>query len=154
MRTPKRAGKNLIELQMTPMIDVVFLLLVFFLWTSSFDLPEFDLPSSLAEPPAGLADASDDPPPPEAFDELVITVQRIRGSGDAISNQPLRLGLNGDAIENVDQLRGRLAQIVNLGAQPPVIVDPEDGTDIGAVVQIYDLARDVGLNRVLFAADE
>lgn len=139
---------------MTPMIDVVFLLLVFFLWTSSFDLPEFDLPSSLAEPPAGLSDANDDPPPPEAFDELVITVGRIAGSVVVDLDGPLNLTLNGEPIESVEQLSNRLREIVELGAQPPVIVDPDPETDVGAVIKIYDIARAAGLDRVLFAADE
>ena len=134
---------------MTPMIDVVFLLLVFFLWTSSFDLPEFDLPSSLAEPPAGLSDVDDRQPPPEAFDELVITVGRVGPAG-----QGLKLTLNGTPVDNVDQLRAQLSEIVQLGAQPPVIVDPDQGTDVGAAIEIYDLARGVGLDRVLFAAEE
>lgn len=153
MKTPHRPGRSTIELQMTPMIDVVFLLLVFFLWTSSFDLPEFDLPSALAEPPAGLADQGDDPPPPEAFDELVITVGRF-APADVRPSQPFVLTLNGETIPDVELLQNRLAQIVELGAQPPVIIDPEPETDIGAVITIYDLARDVGLNRVLFAAAE
>lgn len=139
---------------MTPMIDVVFLLLVFFLWTSSFDLPEFDLPSSLAEPPAGLSDANDDPPPTEAFDELVITVGRGPGMAANDAAGPLVLSLNGEPIDSVEQLRNRLTEIVDIGAQPPVIVDPDQETDVGAVIEIYDLARSVGLDRVLFAADE
>jgi biopolymer transport protein ExbD len=146
MRVPKRGGRGSIELQLTPMIDVVFLLLVFFLWTSSFDLPEFDLPSALAEPPAGLSDATSQSPPPEAFDELVITIRNL----DSV----VALALNGDDLADVSQLRERLSAIVDLGAQPPVIVDPDPTTDIGTVIEIYDLAREVGLDRVLFAADQ
>ena len=113
MRVPRRTGRSSMELKMTPMIDVVFLLLVFFLWTSSFDLPEFDLPSSLAEPPAGLSDVDDRQPPPEAFDELVITVGRVGPAG-----QGLNLTLNGTPVDTdvddqtllVDLLRGPVAQ--------------------------------------------
>jgi biopolymer transport protein ExbD len=134
------------ELKMTPMIDVVFLLLVFFLWSSSFELPEFDLPSSLAEPPAGLSDIADAAPPPEAFDELVITVAR---RGDALS-----ISLNGTVLHDTQALAARLGEIVSLGAQPPVIVDPSPDTDVASVITIYDTARAAGLDRVLFAAEE
>ena len=56
-----------VELQLTPMIDCVFLLMVYFIWSSSFAIVEKTLPSELsaetsnsgAGNPAGL-------PPPEA----------------------------------------------------------------------------------------
>ena len=40
-------GRNKINpnFNMSSMTDIVFLLLIFFVWTSSFELPEFDLPS-------------------------------------------------------------------------------------------------------------
>ena len=38
-----------LEIKMTPMIDVVFLLLVFFVWTASFQAIEYLLPSSLSQ---------------------------------------------------------------------------------------------------------
>ena len=146
MRLPRQAGRSSLELKMTPMIDVVFLLLVFFLWTSSFELPEFDLPSSLAEPPAGLADQPNDAPPPPAFDELVIA---ITGSPDAPA-----LDLNGQPIADVATLSERLREISTLGAQPPVIVDPAPTIPMGMVIEVYDNARAAGLDRVLFAAEE
>ncbi len=146
MRLPSHNRSGSLELKMTPMIDVVFLLLVFFLWTSSFELPEFDLPSSLAEPPAGLSDQPSTAPPPEAFDELVITI-----AGSAAAPQ---LTLNGNPIADVTTLRQRLREIVSLGAQPPVVVDPDPAIPLGTVIDIYDLARAAGLTRVLFAAEE
>lgn len=146
MRLPRHGKRGSMELKMTPMVDVVFLLLVFFLWTSSFQLPEFDLPGSLAIPPGGLQDPSDDPPPPEAFDEVVIVVQQ-REDGVALS-------LNGQAVASVEALAAQLTEIVSLGAQPPVIVDPDPQVPVGLAVDVYDTARAVGLGRVLFAADE
>ena len=43
MKLPQTSNDDSLELKMTPMIDVVFLLLVFFVWTSSFELPEFEV---------------------------------------------------------------------------------------------------------------
>ncbi|MBC8874781.1 MAG: biopolymer transporter ExbD, partial [Planctomycetes bacterium] len=37
-----------LDVKMTPMIDVVFLLLVFFVWTASFHIVEHILPSSVS----------------------------------------------------------------------------------------------------------
>lgn len=145
MRLPHRANGNSLQLQMTAMIDVVFLLLVFFLWTSSFEVPEYDLPSSLAEPPSGLVDQTQTPPPPESFDELVITIEQ---QGANVS-----LALNGDGVIDLDDLRRRLESVVSLGVQPPVIVDPTPETTNGIAIDIYDVARSAGLDRVLFAAN-
>lgn len=135
-----------LELKMTPMIDVVFLLLIFFLWTSSFQPPEFDLPGSLAsQPEAGTFERGEDQPPAEMFDEIVI---EVRGTDLAAP----QLSLNGQAIANLSALATQLETIAALGIQPPVIIDPADATPIGAAIRVYDVARGVGLERVLFAA--
>lgn len=146
MRLPRHSGRSSMELKMTPMVDVVFLLLVFFLWTSSFQEPEFDLPSALAEPPAGLSDPDDSPPPPEAFDEIVIAIRQQEGG--------VELSLNGQPVADVEGLAAQLVEIVSLGVQPPVIVDPDSQIPMGLAVDVYDTARAAGLDRVLFAADE
>ena len=134
------------ELKMTPMIDVVFLLLIFFLWTSSFQPPEFDLPGSLAsQPEAGMSARGKDQPPAEMFDEIVI---EVRGT----EVEAPQLSLNGQAVADLAALTEQLETIAALGVQPPVIIDPDDETPVGAAIRVYDVARGVGLERVLFAA--
>ena len=144
MRVPQVSNSDTLELKMTPMIDVVFLLLVFFVWTSSFELPEFDLPSSLAEPPIGSAEATSEIPPIEKFDEIVV---RLKWQIDGTQIQ-----LNGQQVERIGELSDRLAEIISLGVQPPVIVDPDEQVTMDLAVQVYDAARAAGADRVLFAA--
>ena len=146
MRVPSIRDRDEVDLAMTPMIDVVFLLLVFFLWTSSFEQPEFDLPSALADPPLAASETARQSlaEPPEEFDEIVI---RLRGSGD----RPDVL-LNEEPITAIADLDGKLRQIAALGVQPPVIVDPDDDVSMGMAIQIYDLARSIPFDRVLFVA--
>ena len=129
---------------MTPMIDVVFLLLVFFIWTSSFELPEFDLPSAIAEPPVGGSELRSESAPTEAFDEIVIRLS-IRDARDSIE-------LNGQEIADVGELKRRLEEILSLGVQPPVIIDPSEQVTMNLAVRVYDTARLAGADRVLFAA--
>jgi biopolymer transport protein ExbD len=43
-----RRQRRDLDVKMTPMIDVVFLLLVFFLWTASFRISEQVLPSNIS----------------------------------------------------------------------------------------------------------
>ncbi len=130
---------------MTPMIDVVFLLLIFFVWTSSFQQPEFDLPGSLAEPPAGGVEANEKSEQPvEAFDEIVVRL--IRRDASTI------IELNGDEIADSGALRDRLAEIISLGVQPPIIIDPADRVTMDHAIAAYDAAIGAGADRVMFAA--
>lgn len=145
MKLPPTGPDRNIELKMTPMIDVVFLLLVFFVWTSSFELPEFDLPSSIAETPSASIDARRQPDP-ETFDEIIIRLSR--------RDAQLNIELNGSQLADPVELTEDLKQIVVLGVQPPVIIDPSDDVPMEWAVQAYDAARLAGIDRVMFAAAE
>ncbi|MFG0263221.1 MAG: ExbD/TolR family protein [Novipirellula sp. JB048] len=143
MKVPSRRSSGSLAIEMTPMIDVVFLLLVFFIWTSSFELPEFDLPSAIAQPPtSGTNPTAADAPPVEIFDEIIV---RIRAPHNLIE-------FNGQPLRDLRELETRCREILQLGVQPPVIVDPEPGIAMSAVIQVYDTARAAGADRVLFAA--
>jgi biopolymer transport protein ExbD len=144
MRLPRTDHRNAAELQLTPMIDVVFLLLIFFVWTSSFELPEFDLPSAIAETSAGASPTNDEQPRTEPFDELVVRLSS--------NNSSVAIELNGQLLSDVNELRRRLEAILALGVQPPVIIDPAPDITMNLAVQVYDHARLAGADRVLFAA--
>ncbi len=66
VRNVQRYGEEKIELQMTPMIDIVFLLLVFFLMTFKIVSPEgdFNIKMPLAAPTKGPPDQTLLPPMP------------------------------------------------------------------------------------------
>ena len=144
MRLPTEKDRRAIELTMTPMIDVVFLLLVFFIWTSSFDLPEFDLPSSIAQPPVGGVESESINLDAEEYDEIVVRLDKIEGR--------LEIRINDETISGLESLSIQLQVILDLGVQPPVIIDPSDTVTVSSAVLVYDLARNVGADRVLFAA--
>ena len=145
MKRPQLSSSDSLEVKMTPMIDVVFLLLVFFVWTSSFEIPEFDLPSSLAEAPAGGSEQNeDDSESVEAFDEIVVKL--------LVQDASTLIQLNGQSIEDVASLQRQLSEIIALGVQPPVIVDPADQVTMDRAIEVYDAARNAGADRVLFAA--
>ena len=146
MRLPPRHNSGTLEVKMTPMIDVVFLLLVFFVWTSSFETPEYDLPSALAQLPAGGSEANVDVPPPvEAYDEIIVKL--LIRDGLPVTE------MSGQKVESMEALQERLSQIIQLGVQPPVIIDPESEVTMNRAVQAYDAARAAGADRVLYATD-
>ncbi len=144
MRVPNHSSSNTITLKMTSMIDVVFLLLVFFIWTSSFEIPEFDLPSAIALPPTGGIESTDQQPPIEPFDEIVIRLSRKEAQ--------LQIELNQQPIANLDLLQNRLAQIIAIGVQPPIIIHPSAEITMNVAVAAFDAAKRAGADRVLFAA--
>ena len=132
------------EIMMTPLIDCVFLLLVFFLWTSSFRIPEQSLPgrvqSLVGTAPAPISE----PPPPEAdFDEIIVRV--------LYANRELTWTMNDRPMESLRQLRSQLQRIADINRQAPVIVHPDPETPLGHVIDTYDAVRLEGL-RVAFAA--
>ncbi len=149
MRPPVNRHSGAIELQMTAMIDVVFLLLVFFLWTASFEQPEHDVSGAIALPPAGTAEAvTADTSPPPPFDEIVIRI--IQPADEAM----VEIRMNDRVVSDVGELTERLRQIVALGVQPPVIVYPDDQISMGDAIAVYDAVLSAGMDRVLFAAKQ
>jgi biopolymer transport protein ExbD len=75
MRLTKRRHGSKIDLQMTSMIDCVFLLLIFFMVTSSFARTERELDTGLATETRTVKAAGDLAP---------IIVEVVRGDGDFV----------------------------------------------------------------------
>lgn len=134
-----------IEIMMTPMIDVIFLLLVFFLATSSFQIVEQLMPSNVSKlsPAAGAGES----PPPEASDDVLeqVVVKLEYAESGAIAK------LNGVALAQLTDLRQRLLTMSGVRANVPVIIDPEPLVQAADVVTVYDWARQAGLTRVYLA---
>lgn len=134
-----------IEIVMTPMIDVIFLLLVFFLATSSFQLVEKLLPSGVSKTTEATGRAEAVPPDPtdDAIDQVVIKLQL---QGDVAVAR-----MNGVALADLSELKERLQAISAARADVPVVIDPEAKVRATDVVRAYDWARQAGLARVYLA---
>jgi biopolymer transport protein ExbD len=134
------------ELKMTSLIDVVFLLLIFFVWTASFRMVEYTLPSQVSEAtPAGSAATSSLPPTPEAdFPEIVVRILWL--------NRQPTWQLNGDPVATLSDVQSKLGTVFAIHRQAPVIVHPDQEVPLGHVIDVYDLIRRVGFDKVQFAA--
>ncbi len=134
-----------VEISMTPMIDVIFLLLVFFITTSSFQVVEKLLPSGVSELKAAGGGNSD--PPPEVtqamLEQIVIKL--------SISGDDVGATLNGQQLASLEELFQRLQAIGQVSPNAPVIIDPEAKVPAGVVVKAYDRARAAGLTSVFMA---
>lgn len=140
--------QGVMELKMTSLIDVVFQLLIFFVWTASFQVTEYVLPSSIsaAKTQASLG-AGNTPPPPEAdFPDLVVRIVRdVSG---------IRWRVNEDAVADLVGVRERLGAVFEIHRDAPVIIHPDPTVPLGDVIDVYDLARGVGFAKVQFAASQ
>ena len=133
------------ELQMlTPLIDVVFLLMIFFLWTASFQIVEEVLPSQLSLETAPGATATETPPPEADFDDVVV---RIEKAEDVVLWQ-----VNEAQAASLAEVQVRLNRIAGVKRDAPVIVDADGDVPLGDVIDVYDLARLAGFEQVQFAA--
>jgi biopolymer transport protein ExbD len=134
-----------VEISMTPMIDVIFLLLVFFIATSSFQAVEKILPSGVSEMRQTSGDSN--LPPPEittqSLEQIIIKI--------ASTPQGTVTSVNGQPLASFDDLKVRLQAIAQVNLNAPVIIDPEAKVVAKQVVIAYDWARATGLTNVFLA---
>jgi biopolymer transport protein ExbD len=129
---------------MTPMIDVVFLLLIFFVCASVGQIRESSLPTPLA---AGSIEAADPIETPKPLGEVWVRLAR-RGEGDgAVTTAEV----NNQLYEDWDRLRGTLRELASVAPEIPVILDIEPGVPVGDFVDIYDTCRSAGFDNIQFA---
>ena len=101
-----------VEVQMTPMIDIVFQLLIFFIMTFKIVSPEgdFNIKMPLAAPSEGMPDDNQLPP---------IKVTMRAGAGGSLST--ITMGSKG--IGNFDELRAEIRAIVGDDSGPGSIAE-------------------------------
>ena len=81
MKLPVRSNRSRFDSTMTPMIDVVFLLLIFFVCTVSFQTLEGMLPTRLSTPQAAGVEPLVDP----QLDELEPVIVKVMEAGGQLS---------------------------------------------------------------------
>ena len=128
---------------MTPMIDVVFLLLVFFVWTASFQIIEQILPSQMSAQMGAEPSELSEPPPEADFENIVIRIRWDNG-------QPA-WQLNDNPVISIDQLNSQLAAISAVKIDAPVILHPDQIVPLGNVIEVYDLSKLAGFEKISFA---
>ena len=130
---------------MTPMIDVVFLLLVFFVWTASFQVVEYLLPSEMSAQMGTQDNTDQEPPPPSDFEDVVV---RIGWDG----SQP-QWTINQQPLADVQAVGQQLETIAGVGVDATVILHPDPVVPLGVVIETYDVAKLAGFQNVSFAVN-
>jgi biopolymer transport protein ExbD len=130
---------------LTPMIDMVFLLLIFFLLTSFVMLPsiQVDLPHSET---AQVEETS----------EVSLTIKEDRSillNGEAISKDRLAVAL--EAIYS-DRAAGESMRSTGESRTGPkeLVIQSDRSVSFGFVVEIMDLSRKAGAERISFLVEK
>jgi biopolymer transport protein ExbD len=133
-----------VELKMTPMIDVIFLLLIFFVVTASFRKEEEILPTNLLLPGSMAEHVFDDP----ELEDLEDVRVKIGWSENAptweVQNRPF---------DSLSEVGGALASLAS--SQPPdlpVILIIDGAVPMDDALDAYDMCRRVGWTKIRFAA--
>lgn len=128
---------------MTPMIDMVFLLLIYFVCNTGFQTPEQTLASSLHIDSQGVSVAEAPPERPE-LPPLVVRIHWQSGRA--------RWEIDAEPVATLAEVGASLRATARVKRDLAVIVDPDAEVPLAEVMDVYDLARQAGLERVQFAA--
>jgi biopolymer transport protein ExbD len=151
MRIPSRhRDRRGFDATMTPMIDVVFQLMIFFVCTASFNLTEYILPSRVTAQEGGARAEAHDPRETD-LERIVLAAARQEGR--------TQWRMNDRWCADVAEVRGLLGQLrrqmQQLGTDLtdlPVIFDIELAVPLGDVIEVYDVCRLEGYRKLQFAA--
>ncbi len=120
------------HLDIAPLIDIVFLLLVFFMLTSTFMVPEaidLELPESKS------AQVSDITP-------IVVSLNEVG-----------QLALNGERIE-LEQLRAAVEPLIKQNADAPITLKSDASTRVQQLLHVMDEIRAAGGTDVALATTQ
>ncbi len=123
------------EIQMSALIDIVFLLLLFYAVTTTFVTDErlkLKLPEAETAEDAGV---SRDERPPEV---------KVAADGTIWID---------DRIVPESQLKERIRQLVERAPDDGIILKGDKDADYGVVVHVLDIARSVGAKGIQMSAD-
>ena len=129
------------DVAMTPMIDVVFLLLIFFVWTASFQIVEMTLPSQLTEM-VGAGANQEVKLEEEDFESVIVRIQQ--------DNQQVQWMVNDQPTSSLADVRERLRMVATIRSDLPVLIDPAEQIQLGFVLDVFDIARDAGFQNIQF----
>lgn len=120
------------KIDLTPMLDVVFILLIFFVVTATF-LSETSIS-------AASSDNNEADPPPQDDDKKNILFE-IGANNQIILNGNPRPVIATQIRSNIDQLKAE-----NPAAS--VIIQPDPTSDVATLVLIMDAARQAGMANI------
>ncbi|NNE37187.1 MAG: biopolymer transporter ExbD [Gammaproteobacteria bacterium] len=129
----KPDSKEDLELNITPLVDVVFLLLIFFMVSTTFDRKS-EINISLPRASEAMKEVNTD----------IVNISVDEKGSIFIDDIPLvnsQLGTIREAL-------GRTVEGIN---EPAIVINADENTTHQTIVKILDAARQLSLSRVTFA---
>jgi biopolymer transport protein ExbD len=129
-------------MSMTPMIDVVFLLLIFFVCASVGQTRELLLSTPLA---AGGVQTENSPEemPLHRPDRVYLKLKQRDGG--------VLIDLDGRILESHEETRAMLIEVARIAPEIPVVIETADDVPLGEMIRLYDTCRSVDFETINFA---
>jgi biopolymer transport protein ExbD len=149
MRVPssKHQGKVQFDQAMTPMIDCVFLLLIFFVCASVGRIAESLMSVDLSSGNIAASDVN----PVESKPAWVTDVW-LKLKWDSTAERTL-VEMNGREFTRFEPLEADLRALAELSPDSPIILDIEGRVPAGDVIRVDDTCRAAGFRSINYAAD-
>lgn len=125
-RKKGRAGDDSNEIDLTPMLDVVFIMLIFFIVTASF-VKEVGINPNVPEP-------NNNPPPPDAEPNILVRI--------SADNQIWLLEKEGERRVDSRAVRSNIERLRAEFPKAAVIIQASGKADTGTYVAVADAARE------------
>lgn len=132
---------------MTPMIDVVFLLLVFFVCASVGQMAESLMSVDLSSGNVAATDVTPVESKPSWVTEVWLKLKWDR------TNEQTHVEMNERVFAEFDPLETSLKQLAELSSDSPIILDIEGRVPAGDVIRVDDACRAAGFQSINYATD-
>lgn len=129
-----------LKLKMTSMIDVVFLLLIFFIVT--LKIPEREAMIETRIPQAeqqGEVSAPEEDPDDVDFEDIKLTLRKEENTDE------VKTFVSGQQMRSARQLAGRLNMFRNLNDEGRVVIDCQDNVPYASLIEAISVVQSVEL---------
>ncbi len=132
VRRQRQASRTMPAINIAPLIDVVFILLIFFLVTSTFVR---DRGVEVTRPQAAAA---------QTLEPLSLRVSITAAGTIYVDGQPIE----------VAQLRDRAAGYARTADRPSAVLIPDEQTSSGRLIEVLDAVKTAGVQDIAVATRE
>ena len=127
MEFRQQKPRNIININITSLVDVLFILLIFVLVSTTFlEQPALDIELPKAKS-AGL----------ERIQEMIVSISREG-----------QIFFNNQAVNKI-QLADLITQGLQKDSQMPVVLKADENVSYGLVIEIMDVMRDTGVKKLV-----
>jgi len=137
LRFQSKHSNRRYAISMTPLIDVIFLLMIFFLMTINFQKPEGVLDNRL--PQLGTKTSED---PTKDWETVKLRIKMTRASGE------LRIHLQDRVLSSYDELGRYLEQ---LPSDILIVIEPENNVPYKHVIGVYNTCLKSQKKEIVFS---